>query len=140
MPAKGQTVPAHVRVLDRIENRGDCWFYTGRKDDKGYGRVTVYPEKERMAHRVMYEALVGPIPPGLFIDHLCRNRWCVNPSHMETVTHAENVKRGYWGKNHCKHGHLYDEQNTRWGRARKGPGKPWRQVRFCRQCERERVR
>lgn len=131
MPRKGQTVAAHLRVLMRVQILDDgCWFYKGRKDDKGYGAVTVYPNMERRAHRVVYEALVGPIPEGLSIDHLCRNRGCVNPEHLEPVTHLENVRRGYWGKNHCKHGHDYDVENTRW----------WRGRRFCRECDRIRHR
>lgn len=88
-----------------------------------------------MAHRAVYEALVGPIPPELELDHLCRNPACVNPAHLEPVTRKENVRRGYWGKNHCKHGHVYDDENTRWYTFKNG-----KKVRFCRTCERQRSR
>lgn len=63
----------------------------------------------RLAHRVAYETQVGPIPKGLEIDHLCRNRACVNVEHMEVVTHAENMRRAFQRRTHCKHGHEYTE-------------------------------
>jgi hypothetical protein len=71
------------------------------------------------AHRWSYEALVGPIPPGLEIDHLCRVRNCVNPSHLEPVTKAVNILRGesmsarHARQTHCKSGHPFDAENTR---------------------------
>lgn len=131
MPAKGQTIPAHQRVLARIRIEDDCWIYLGRKSENGYGRVTVYPNQERPAHRVVYEALVTPLSPGMELDHLCRNRACVKPGHLEPVTHLENVRRGYWGKDHCVHGHDFTEENTRWYRNRRG-----KHIRICRECER----
>ncbi len=69
-----------------------CWHWTGAKTDKGYGRF--YLNGNKHAHRISYELLIGPIPNGLVIDHLCRNPSCVNPAHLEPVTHVENVKRG----------------------------------------------
>lgn len=78
----------------------------------GYGRFTIAFGRGRrakkrtyQAHRMAYELLVGPIPEGLVIDHLCRNRACVNPSHMEPVTRGENVRRGEAGRhgNHRRH-------------------------------------
>ncbi len=68
-----------------------CWLWTAGLDRHGYGQVS-HDDKMRRAHRVVYEALVGPIPEGLEIHHHCRVRSCVNPSHLEPVTHAQNMR------------------------------------------------
>lgn len=89
-----------------------CWEWTGSRRPDGYGQIHV-GGKNRRAHRVVYELMVGPIPEGLTIDHLCRNRACCRPDHLEPVTRAENTRRGGAALTHCKRaGHLYDEQNT----------------------------
>lgn len=77
----------------------------------GYGQ-TWDGQKVLLAHRVAYELAVGPIPEGLHIDHLCRNRACVNPKHLEPVTCLENVRRGAAVKTHCPHGHEYTPENS----------------------------
>jgi len=88
----------------------DCWEWVGHSDRDGYGRWHV-GGKYYLAHRFSYEQNVGPIPDGLTIDHLCRNRRCVKPSHLEPVTQRENVMRGASHvarnstKTHCVHGH-----------------------------------
>ena len=74
---------------------GDCWHWK-RASHKGYG-VTWSDGRTRQAHRVVWERLVGPIPDGLELDHMCRNRGCVNPDHCEPVTGGENTRRGAIG-------------------------------------------
>jgi hypothetical protein len=129
------------RLLGRclIDDRG-CWVWTGVTEN-GYGRIRVNG-RNVLTHRAAYEMFIGPIPEGLDLDHLCRNRSCANPFHLEPVTRGENSRRGVAGqvaaerqraKTHCPSGHPYDEANT--FIARNG----WRQCRACRR-ERERLR
>lgn len=102
-------------------DRAACWEWCGSKTKKGYSYMTAPREegaKQLPAHRVSYELNVGPIPHGLVIDHLCRNRGCVNPAHLEPVTGLENVRRGdappvKRGRSaSCPNGHLYTPDNT----------------------------
>lgn len=81
------------RLLGRIDKTDTCWLWQGTTTPLGYGQATVQ-RKSRYVHRLMYELLVGPIPPGLVIDHLCRVRNCVNPHHLEPVTQKVNTRRG----------------------------------------------
>ncbi len=84
-----------ARIGEHFEFSPDgCWRWTGSVTPQGYGMFAFSDEGKR-AHRVMYELLVGPIPEGLTLDHLCRVRHCVNPEHLEPVTLAENVRRGW---------------------------------------------
>ena len=83
-----------VRVLKAILT--SCWLWTSPLDRDGYGHIQI-GRKMCRAHRVAYEWLVGPIPEGLTIDHLCSVRNCVNPSHLEPVTAAENALRAQRG-------------------------------------------
>lgn len=76
----------------RINPDNGCWEWQGELNSNGYGRVW-RNNKRIMAHRGFYELHRGPIPEGLELDHLCRNKPCVNPAHLEPVTHAENVRR-----------------------------------------------
>jgi len=123
----------------------DCWQWIASLTHKGYALFHVGSKKDgtnRMAtaHLLAYKTLVGPVPDGKQLDHLCRNRGCVNPSHLEPVTGSENCLRGLTGANmairegaktHCPKGHPYDDNNT----GRKADGS-----RYCRTCARERMR
>jgi hypothetical protein len=96
-----------------------CWIWDGGRAGTGYGLFHSESGKTVPAHRYAYELLRGAIPAGLELDHLCRVRDCVNPDHLELVTHAENLRRGNgWSgrnlrKTHCVEGHPFDAENTR---------------------------
>lgn len=85
------------RFWTKVHKTETCWLWTAQKNQGGYGRVKVHG-KSWVAHRYAYEMLVGPIPVGAVLDHTCRVRHCVNPRHLEPVTHAENVRRGNGGR------------------------------------------
>jgi hypothetical protein len=117
------------RFSAKVDRSGDCWVWTGSRSTGGYARVWD-GKRVVQAHRLSYELFVGPIPDGLYLDHLCRNRRCVKPEHLEPVTNQENQRRGVnprSAQTHCKHGHPFDESNTYW---RPSGG------RNCRECHR----
>jgi hypothetical protein len=109
--------PPYKRFWARVLIADGCWEWGGPRSDTGYGKFSISQRLHAKAHRWAWEWMNGPVPDGLSLDHLCRNRGCVNPWHMEPVTHAENVRRGRSGrfhgdKTHCPQGHAYDEANT----------------------------
>src|SRR5690349_7102946 len=82
------------RALSRREINGECWLYTKPHRQLGYGMIWDRDRRKHLfVHRVSYEVNVGPIPPNLQIDHLCRVRACFNPAHLEAVTQGENIRR-----------------------------------------------
>ena len=116
-PPAPATLP--TRFTDKTRLDGDCLVWTGCLNSRGYGCFG-WGRKGRnvLAHRFAYEVLVGPIPDGLTVDHLCRRRTCVNVAHMEVVTNLVNVMRGQSPsainarQTHCKNGHPFDLLNT----------------------------
>lgn len=94
-----------------------CWMWMRAVGRDGYGKIKV-SKRQMGAHRASYELFKGAIPDGMDLDHLCRNRTCVNPDHLEAVSERVNVVRGMSPvgmnsrKTHCKRGHPFDEENT----------------------------
>jgi len=85
--------PAADRFWAKVDKSDTCWTWTGSRNGRGYGLFMVAPGSCVRAHRFAYELLVGPIPDGLQLDHLCGVKACVNPSHLEPVTNEENSRR-----------------------------------------------
>lgn len=126
-----------VRFWGHVEvgHPAGCWWWRSETANGGYGLFRTGSSaaktvQRKLAHRWSYEHLIGPIPQGLQLDHLCRNPLCVNPDHLEPVTPALNQRRGpAANKTHCVRGHRYDEANTYRNPANSGR-------RVCRTCHR----
>lgn len=121
-------------VSDHRPDLGPCWLWTAYVDERGYGIFRWESGRSEKAHRSAYLLSVGAIPDGLELDHLCKVRHCVRPTHLEPVTHVENIRRGDYSNNgarmrartECPYGHPYDAENTMY----KADG-----MRACRACK-----
>lgn len=125
-----------LRLCDRLRIGETCWEANFAKI-KGYNVIT-YQRKTWKLHVLLYEVMVGPVPAGMVLDHLCSNPGCVRPDHLEPVTPRENILRGRSRqaenarRTHCVNGHPFDEQNTYWRKDKHG--------RVCRSCGTESMR
>ena len=130
------------RLWKKVQKTDTCWLWTGSLRRSGYGNVMSWIDGKNYcmsAHKYFYLLLVGPVPEGLELDHLCQNRSCVNPKHLEPVTHSENIRRSpaaryavsrsQSAKTHCPSGHPYSEENTYRNKGR----------RYCRVCMKQRL-
>jgi hypothetical protein len=103
----------HTRFWSKVDKSGSCWLWTASRDPQGYGQFGVVK-----SHRWAYMDTHGPLPDHLELDHLCRTPACVNPEHLELVTHRENLRRGIgsvaenMAKTICLNGHEFSEENT----------------------------
>jgi hypothetical protein len=134
----GQIVRLFWAKVNRA-GQGGCWEWTGKTIPNGYGQIAI-AKRHLYSHRVSFEIHNGQIPSGLHIDHLCRNRACCNPAHLEAVACSENLRRSSIApatinvaKTHCIRGHEFNEANTYVAPPRKGNPNGQR---VCRPCAR----
>lgn len=119
------------RFFEKVKITSHCWIWNASKNEDGYGLFR-FNGKVRRAHQFSYKLYKGKLKDGCEIDHICKNRSCVNPYHMEGVTHKENTLRGntvggvYARRTHCKSGHPFTGENV----YSRGPGLG----RGCRAC------
>ena len=101
------------KLLTKVNKTQSCWVWVGAKSGSGYGRIRV-GDKLHQAHRISYELFRESIPAGMNLDHLCLNKLCVNPEHLEVVTSQTNTLRFTRARAKCRNGHRYTNENTWW--------------------------
>jgi len=142
-PIKGRPGPTPIPAIDRLMRRvtadavTGCWLTTYKPMSAGYVLVGVADQGKVLGHRLTYEHYRGPIPEGLELDHLCRNRACVSPLHLEAVTRRVNMARGDHPSaitkrtNICRRGHsmadaLVESRGRRCRTCRRESNRRWR--------------
>lgn len=132
----------HRLAARTVESDSGCWIWTGQLDESGYGKFKMRGRRSTGSHRASWLVYRGDIPEGLVVDHLCRNRACVNPWHMDLVTVRVNTRRGEMAgrvghakDTHCKNGHPFSGANLYVYRERSGYVR-----RVCIECRRRRSR
>jgi hypothetical protein len=132
----GRGLSEPEKFLRFVERGEGCWLWTGKIGRSGYGYFALRGGSRiqtTLAHRWSYTHFVGPIPEGLYLDHLCLVKHCVNPAHLEPVTPSENSQRHYYAKTTCKNGHPLEGDNLQM----RGPNGTYR---ICRACAAENTR
>jgi hypothetical protein len=135
LPPTKRVATAAERFSERyvLDPETGCWLWTGATTNNGYAMIRA-AGRQVYAHRLAYELFVGPIAPGMHLDHVhargCRHKHCVNPTHLEPVEPAENTRRAAALRTHCPSGHPFDDENTHYTATQPT-------VRRCKACMRE---
>lgn len=120
-------------LLARTDAVGDCLVWKGATNKKnGYG-VAVWLGKQTTVHRIVYQMVHGDIPPNSEVDHMCNVRGCINPDHLQLVTHQQNMELGASRRKTCRNGHEWSDKNTYITKVKRKQG-GFRMQRYCRVC------